>query len=514
MATLLYTELVERFPRAPRPAERSPVVQGEPIDAATAAALERRAMKERVKKQRPLKSSAGEGGQLNLGMGNLGGPGRLMNRLRVDGDLYEDLLEFNPIWVEEWEQRWSKRSAIVRMAHVQLVADLEDRDYVLEGGTREAREFHEAWLERILPKILDHVVDATWYGWQPFAIEWEERAHWPEGSPLGVSDAWVPAHVKDLDPFWSAPYLDERGDIQRIEANGESYGREQILWMTWQQEQDNVFGDGQAIAANPWWRALSLLLLWKLGYYEHSVDPQRLAWAKNIKYTHSDGTKVDLAEILADVVAALSGGDSGGLPLEYDENGNPFAKIETLNLPDRSDTFIKAIDKVTDVLYTAALIIPGAGFTANSQAFASSRSSEKRQVAVVQLVGQLVVKAVNRPGGPLENAHRINGLKGPCPKLKARPLKREQLDLLKELIKPLLNQPIVETNEDGQLTGKSYRGQDLVNIEAALGLMDIPTRSSRSVARNLPDEPAPGAGGRPTDPYGERAEDRNSGLER
>lgn len=491
--------------RAPPPKASRRVVPGQVGMVTTKERADRsrvEARRQRIAKQQPVKSMAA-GSALNFGLGNMGGPGKIVNRLRTGSDLYNDLLEFNPISVDEFEQRWSKRHAIVRMAHVQLSAELQDRQYVLVGGTDEAREFHESWIEKILPGLLDHVVSATWYGWMPFAIEWAEAA----------GDRWVPSRVLDLDPFWAQPFVDASGDVVSIEQAGVRYGPEQILHMVWMGEGQNPFGDGQAIVANPWWKALCLLMLWKMGYYEAAVHSPKLGWAKNIKYT-IDGEEVDLSEILADAIGALSGGDSAGLPLEYDEQGNPIAKVDLLTGPDRADTFIKAIDKVIDVLYTAALVVPGAGLTANSQSYGSSRTSEKREISVLELVGSIVVRAVNRRNGVLENAHRINGLAGACPRLEARPQKREQMELLKELVKPSLAQVVPETDEKGRRTGNAYRVQDLIPFEAVFKLMDIPTRSARSVARDLPDEPAPGVGGRPPDPYGDRADDRGSGLER
>ncbi|MDF1667834.1 MAG: hypothetical protein P1V97_39215, partial [Planctomycetota bacterium] len=420
--------------------------------------------------------------------------GRLGSRLQPGGDLYQDLEEFNPIYIDPFMARWSKRHAKVRMAHILLGSALKDRQYVLEGGTDEARQFHEAWIKNAIPQVLEHVVDATWYGWQPFAIEWESVENCPDlDLHHKFPDAWIPAQFVDLDAFEVQPELDRFREVVAMTHRGDRYGPDQVFRMTWQQEGANVFGDGQAIVAQPWWKSFSLKLLWFLSYYERSVDPARLAWSRDIIYKIG-GEEVPLSEIFADALDALGNGDTGGLPLEFDESGNPFAKLETLELPDRSDTFIKGLDFLGQVLYESALVLPGIGLTSQGPNYAVSRSAEKQQVAVLEHIGDMPIKAFNRRGGPIARAHKINGFKGPKPTLVANPFKREQLETLRELSKTMMNEPLPET-KDGKLTGKFFRGHDLVDLEAA-------------------DEVSPGEGGRPQEPMGDRADDRGSGLER
>jgi len=462
--------------------------------------------------QQPVKRPEAVGQTMNFGMGNLGGPGRLMQRLGVGSELYEDLLEFNPIHVEEFMARWSKRHSKVRLAHVILTAALKGRSYVLEGGTDQARKFHEEWVERVLPDVLKHVVDATWYGWQPFAIEWEPVDVWPAFSPYGLRDAWIPGRIIDLDPYWTVPTLNRFGEVESLDSMGQHYGPDQVLRMTWQQEGSNVFGDGQCICANPHWKGLSLESLWMLSYYERSVDPSRLAWAADLKYT-IDGEERDLSEIMADGVDALGNGDSAGLPLKYDENGNPLAKVDLLEVADRADTWIKAKDSFGQDLWEAALVLPGIGLSSSGFDYASARQAEKQQVAILEHIGDLPVEAFNRRGGAIETAHRLNGLEGPCPRLVARPFKREQIETLREMLKPSMNEVVPEVDEEGKLTGRSYRPHDVLDYEAGFKRMELPTKPVRHVARIIDDAPAPGVGGRPEEPQGERADDRHSGLE-
>lgn len=503
---ILYSEFFEAVERN----KRSLPGVARPVSSRERAVVEKREARrqkaEARKAHRPARAES-TGAQLNLGLGNLGGPGRLTTRLATDGDLFKDLQELNPLWVDEFTARWSKRHALVRIAHVILGAALGDRQYTLEGGTEKARAFHDAWLERALPDVLDHVVDATWYGWQPFLIEWESRARWPDAEG-GLPDAWVPRRFRDQDPFWTSPWIGDDGDPCRFELRGESYGADQIFWMTWQQEGENVFGEGQCISAHPFWKGFSLEFLWKLDYFSRSVDPARLAWARNITYQIGE-EKVELSEIVAEAVEALANGDTAGLPLDFDDKGNPVAKIETLDLPDRADTFMKGLDMSGQMLFMAALILPGIGLTfTNGQTYASAREVEKIQLSVLEKIGDLPVRALNRDTGPIARAHELNGLEGPPPRFKATPFKREQLETLREMAKAVLSQPIPHKD------GLSYRGQDLLDLPAIFRRMDLPQRAAASVARKIDDEPAPGAGGRPQEPLGDRADDRGSGLER
>lgn len=443
--------------------------------------------------------------QANTGAGNLGIPAAGASPFGfTDKALVADLLEFNPISVDAFTARWMKRHAMVSLAHIILGSYLSDRQYVVQGASPEVCAFHQAWIDELLPTYLEKAVLATWYGWMPIVVEWEEL----DGFMT------VPSRAFDVDPYTTFPEIDERGDVIALEVEGTRYGPDQVTRMTWRQEQDNVFGEGQCISAKAWWKGHSLQLLWMMAYYQRSVDPQRMVWSKNIEYQDDDGSTVELSEILADAVDSLDGGETGGAPLEYDENGNPIARIDHFEFPDRSDTFIKGLAELGRNLFVASLVIPGIGVDSDGQTFATGRIAEKVQLAVLESIGQLPMRPFNGRAGLIAKAHEKCSLEGPVPKLVARPFKREQLETLKDIVKPILTQPTVYIDGDGKTDGRMFRGLDVIDVERALERMDIPTRPSKQVARVIADEPSPGAGGRPQNGLSERAEDRSSGLDR
>lgn len=436
-----------------------------------------------------------------------------------DGFLQE-VGKFNPVYVEPFFQILMRRAAMPRIALIILSSALNERQYVVEGATPEIEKFHQQWIDRVMPQILKRAANAIWYGWQPYVIDW------------GVDEAGklLPSKFNDVDPFTTqALEHEDTKAFAGLAAEGHRFGVERSFKLTWEGNYNNHYGEGQALTCYPYWWAHSVMLVWCLRYYERSVDPVRIAFAKNVSVPtgqidgNGEPVHVDLTELVAEALDLASGGDSAAVPVG--EEGEELVKLETLEMPDRSDTFLKMLAYLEQKQLTATLGMPGLGIATPVGDIGSqdSRVAEKVQLRILEHASNMPIEAINEHLLPL--VHKANGLKGPVPVLRGKAFKREQQEVLLDLFKAGMEQPRPQIGEDGKPTGLSFRPGDLMRFDKVAKALDLPIHDIVEVARKIHEmEPqGPGKGGRPQEPLNPvdtdsgdvtRAEARASGRER
>lgn len=428
------------------------------------------------------------------------------------GSFLGELGKFNPIWVLPHLQYLMRRSAMPRLALIILASALSERQYIVEGGTPEDERFHQEWIDRLMPRILRRASNAVWFGWQPFILDWGSNQHG------GI----VPIKAHDVDPITTQALEDERTrGFAGLLADGQEFGLDRAFKLTWQGDLGNPYGEGQHLTCYPYWWSHSVLLVWMMRYYERSVDPVRIALARNIsvptgRTVGGKPEKVDLTRMVAEALDAAGNGDSIAIPMGKDPitGEEKLVDIKELVYPDRSDTWLKALSYLEQKQFIATLSLPGIGVssTFGKADFASSRIAEKTQLRILEYVSDMPVEALNDDLLPI--VHRLNGRRGPIPFVRGKAFKREVEESLRELMKAALALPVPQVGPDGRPTGESYRAVDLLRFDKIGKQLDLPMYEIAEVVRKANEiQGAPGAGGRPTEPFGERAEDRRGGLD-
>jgi len=405
---------------------------------------------------------------------------------------------FNPVYVEPFFQILMRRSPMPRIALIILSSALTERQYVVEGASPEVEKFHQDWIDKVMPQILQRASNAIWFGWQPFVIDW------------GVDDDGnlLPMKFNDVDPFSTqAIEQEDTKAFSGLRTEGATFGLDRSFKLTWEGNYNNHYGEGQALTCYSSWWSASVLNVWMCRYFERSVDPVRIAFAKNISVPTGtvDGAgapvHVDLTELVAEALDAAQGGASTAFPIGEDDE--ELVKIETLEMPDRSDTFLKAIAFYEQKQLLSTLGMPGIGISGTGGDVAvDARVAEKLQIRVLEHASNMPVDAMNEY--LIAMVHKANKLPGPVPTLKGKAFKREQQETLLELFKAGMAQPLPEIGENGP-TGKSYRLEDLIQWDKVGKSLDLAMHDIAEVARKAEEmeEQAPGKGGRPKEPLNE-----------
>lgn len=432
-----------------------------------------------------------------------------------------ELGTYNPVFVHPFLQHLMRQSAMPSIALTILESALAERQYLVEEGAPEVEAFHQRWINRVMPQVLRGAPNAVWYGWQPYVIDWSVDA---EGY-------LVPLKFNDFDPLETeALEHEETKAFVGLLADGHRYGLDRAFKLTWRGNWGNHYGEGQYLPCYPYWYDESITSVQCSRYYERSVDPVRIAWARNVAVptgrANSDGSPemVDLTELVAEALDMAGDGDSLAVPMG--EDGEELVKIDTLDLPDRSDTFLKKLADLRQLQLLATLALPGAGLigAGNGIASADARISEKLQLRLLEHVSNMPIEAFNETLIPL--VHKANRLPGPPPVLRGKAFKREQQEALFNLFKAAMTQPLPTVSKDGTPSGLAYRGMDLLKLDKIARSLDFPINEVSEVARPAADllPQAPGAGGRPTEPLADpdiesagdvsRNEARQSGRDR
>lgn len=435
------------------------------------------------------------------------------------GKVLEEIGEFNPVYVPGFAQLLMLRNPLVRLARVIIQAALESRTFSLLGGERDARRFHQAWIDRAFSQVLSRIFNATWFGYQPFVVDWSYERRWPLEGPAKLA-ASVPVAFHDLAPLRAHLLEDDQGRPAGIQQDGEGGGcwpDSRTFVMTWMGDWGNPYGDGNANAAYADWYAYSVERLWHARYLEKSAEPILVVFAGNKTIALGADEEDELSVIAGEIMDGATAGDIVVLPGDRDEEGKRRIELEQIKVDDRSDIYLRATNQAGRNILRASLMLPTSGLDDEGQVtYAGDREAKDTQWLIWDLICSIAVKAMNGVDGReglIERVHRLNRLPGAHPRLQADPFKQETQEMLSGLLGQAFDNAVPELVA-GEMTGRRYRPQDAVDWEQVFSRLRVPSYDSSLVARDIPDEPGPGVGGRPAEPFGERADDRHHGLER
>jgi hypothetical protein len=415
----------------------------------------------KFKKQSNQGHYGGFGGAYNRGLGAFYGDAYGFDRY------LSEIGRFNPIYCEPAIMRLMSRSVMPRLGLILLGSAMAERQYIVKGSDQQIESFHQSYIDYLVPQIVKTAPYAIWYGWQPYILEWRM-----------VDGRMVPVRANDIDPF-ECDVLENEADnsFAGLRVRGEEFGLEQALKLTWQGHNNNHYGTPQALTVYPFWWAHSAALVWCLRYYERSVDPLRLGYARTKAIELEDGQKVDLSELVVEILDALDGGDSASLPLPDSPDDPEMVRIETIEMPDRADTWLKLLTYLEQKILVSILSMPAIGV---SNAYGDlggmdAKVAEKTNLRVLEYATEIVVEALNQV---VANVHFFNDLPGLPPRVIGGSFKRDQEEKLLALFRDAMAGPVLDPSDNS----KAYRLVDLVQWQQVAKSMNLPLHDISEVS--------------------------------
>lgn len=261
----------------------------------------------------------------------------------------------------------------------------------------------------------------------------------------------------------------------------------------WDPSFGRLLGNGSRRRAWADYMTGQLVDLWKSRYLERSVDVPRVGYGPEgmLKVAGED---VSAISILRNALMSLKNGSAIALPSSRDGNGNKVWEVDKLELPDRSDVFLKALS-AHDVKKLKASLIP---------VFGDAKLDEGQLHESIQAVATFAASALT---ALLEPMHRINnGRSVEAPAVVANDIPKAKKRLLVEIFKTVAS--ATQHTKDGRV----YTLGELVHPEIVdqLGLMARPVEE----AAHEPGAGGPPGGrpGRPLDVSSDREERRDRGT--
>ena len=355
------------------------------------------------------------------------------------------------------------------------------------GSARAQALLRSVLLENpVLSGVLTTILNALDFGRSVGEIVWqrEDVALDPDGSggPLPASTlvrAYTIRKVEPLDPETTEVYADEFGEFAGVHANGVELPPSRCLLSIHQREFKSLAGQSVLDRAYPYWYDCVLNVL-DLNRYLHSKgNPPLIASAPNEhRKDESTGTAYHCMDVLNSALVALKGGGICSIPDERDEKGNPRWSIATLDVKDRAEQFLSAINRNED-MKLRALGVPEKTVTQNSSvgSFAMSDAHVDMFLSALEVIKDCtVVEAMNDLAARIV---RYNfGDDEPLPRVEATELSRVKYEVLVELLKSTLNVP--HTTSDG----KTYTAASLLDVPKILRAVNAPQHTVEEVARN------------------------------
>lgn len=365
------------------------------------------------------------------------------------------------------------------------------------GGSARAQALLRSVLleSPVLSGVLTTILNALDFGRSVGEIVWqrEDVTLDPDGSggPLPASTlvrAYTIRKVEPLDPETTEVYADEFGEFAGVHSNGVELPPSRCLLSIHQREFKSLAGQSVLDRAYPYWYDCVLNVL-DLNRYLHSKgNPPLIASAPNEhRKDESTGTAYHCMDVLNSALVALKGGGICSIPDERDEKGNPRWSITTLDVKDRAEQFLSAINRNED-MKLRALGVPEKTVTQNSSvgSFAMSDAHVDMFLSALEVIKDCtVVEAMNDLATRIV---RYNfGDEEPLPRVEATELSRVKYEVLVELLKSTLNVP--HTTADG----KTYTAASLLDLPKILRAVNAPQHTVEEVARALVVEAPPAA---------------------
>ena len=224
----------------------------------------------------------------------------------------------------------------------------------------------EEWLWPLLPVLLGVAAHAYAYGSVPVVFNWGTEnltLQTPTSSgkirkrTLRDHLHWVSAHE-----IWPGDVeVEVEGDeLIALEHQGLRYMADRAHVFRWDPEFGSWIGQGARRRA---WRdyaaSLSVEIL-HAQYLERSVDAPRVGYAPP-GAQKVDGADVQNLDHMTSLILSLKGSGSLTLPSTRDSSGNRRYEVDVMNLPDRKETWHRALNRYDAGILRAYLVPPSLG---------------------------------------------------------------------------------------------------------------------------------------------------------
>ena len=228
----------------------------------------------------------------------------------------------------------------------------------------------EEWLWPLLPKLLGAFARAYAYGSIPVIFNWDRatlkfEVPSKDGKDTRTKTIKNHTHYASVHPIRPTEVLPEHenDDLTKITYLGKDYLPDRAIIIKW----DPEFGSfrGQGARRRAWRDYCTSLVIEALeaNYLERSVDNPRVAYAPS-GTSKVDGVSDPTPQYINSLLMSLRGSGAVTFPSVFDENGNQLYKLETLDLPDREDIWMKAIGRRETRMLWAYLALTGADASA------------------------------------------------------------------------------------------------------------------------------------------------------
>lgn len=347
----------------------------------------------------------------------------------------------------------------------------------------------EEWLWPILPRLLPTILRAFAWGAIPYAMTWKVEdlkitVQRGGGKPRAqtIKDF---AHYVKVHEIWPGDVdielSDDGEDLVSLKALGKEYGENRAYVSVWDRAFGRWTGQGSRRRAyRPWYKS-AMIELWQARYLERSVDAARIVRVPK-GTTEINGKNVRTEVIGARAIMALKNGGATALSSERDENGNLLWEVELLEVPDRSDVWHKALDRL-DAQKVLAAMVPPAAIGLEDATFAGARIPAQLFVEFAQ---QIAAFAAHELTAVVEAVHRFNHKADvPAPEILAYDLPQAKRKLLAEVFKA------VSTQQRELDDGRVYTLGELVDDEI-VDQLGIPKRPVAEAARERREPPPMG----------------------
>lgn len=366
----------------------------------------------------------------------------------------------------------------------------------------------EAWLWRLLPRLLGGAARGFIYGSVVVILDWERatlRIMVPkEGAAPRAKTLVDHTHFSaayEIHPDETTFNLDPAGEIVSVNTLGGTYSKDRAVAWIW----DSEFGDvqGQGALRRAWrsyceWLIVSLL---RDKFLERSVDAPRVAFAPDGKVTVG-GVEWEIPAYVGHLLDELRGSGSLTLPSVRDGGGNLKYDVKLLDVnAAAADVFDKALDRCEASIFLACLVAPTLGGGLEEASGGAGRTLDGMLREHIEDLANFAAQGLT---DLVQTVHRAN-----YDPAKVDPPEIVATDVGKQAARKIYQEVL-------RLANSASRGEISMrtDIPRLLDKLGIPLRDA---PMDPFAEPSPGAGpdpgssppGRPSDPMGQRQDRRD-----
>lgn len=244
----------------------------------------------------------------------------------------------------------------LRLALALIKAPIYGLKWRIECEDEDAREDLRAIVDRLWRGMVRTALSAVEFGFSPHEKIWALDA---EGRP-------TLEQLNDLQPWLTEVLVDKAtarfaGLRYRPAGAFSTVGEvvipaEKCFVFTHGKEYGSLYGGSRLEAAHEPWDSGGEARRSLNGYLYRKGDPPLKVRAPAETRHNADGTEIDCMEEAENNALALSGGGVAVFPAENDDEGRPLWDAEYMDVPERGDEFLKALDYHDSRAFRACLV--------------------------------------------------------------------------------------------------------------------------------------------------------------